>query len=134
MDELRVSWYIGKDAADATDDEYDQAYLESTKDKKFASRVHQVFNEMIKTGKDVYCDNTNGSTKRRAFYVNEARKKGYKTVAVLFPITLRECLDRQATRPDKSVPDHAVKRIYMGQQLPQLGEFDEIRILDHNVS
>lgn len=133
MDEMRVRWYIGKEADEATDAEYDQAYKASTEDKQFASKVHQEFVQMIKTGQDVYCDNTNGSTKRRTFYVTEARKKGYKIVAVLFPISLQECIDRQATRPDKSVPEHAVKRIYMGQQLPQLGEFDEIKTVTSNL-
>lgn len=123
MDELRMKWY----ATGNTDEDYDAAYLASTKDNKFTSKVHQHFIELMKTGKDIYCDNTNASPKRRRFYVDQAHRREYKVVGVLFPTPLQTLFDRQKTRPDKTVPDFAVRRIWDAVSQPQIGEFDEIR-------
>ena len=133
MDEMRIKFYLDPDIANVTDEDYDYAYQRSTEDKAFGSRVHQEFIQMIKTGKNIYGDNTNASAKRRAFYVTEARKKGYTVVAVLFPISLDECLERQKTRTDKTVPAFAVANLYNAIQMPQLGEFDMIRIVSSNL-
>ncbi len=128
MDELRCEWYL--ENGQSSDADYDLAYKLSTEDKQFSSKVHQYFIKLIKTGQNIYCDNTNASGKRRRFYVLEAHKHGYKTVAVLFPVPLQTLLDRQKTREDKTVPEVAVKSLWNAISQPQIGEFDEILVID----
>ncbi len=129
MDELRYEWYIDE-PSDDSDADYDLSYKRSTEDKQFSSKVHQHFIQLIKTGQNVYCDNVNASSKRRRFYVTEARKHGYKVVAVLFPTPLQTLMDRQKSRKDKTVPAFAVKRIWDTISQPQIGEFDEILVIE----
>ncbi len=128
MDELRCEWYL--EDGQNSDEDYDIAYKRSTEDKQFTSKVHQNFMQLIKTGQNVYCDNTNASAKRRRFYVTEAHKRGYKTVAVLFPTPLQTLLDRQKSRKDKTVPEYAVRRLWEAISQPSFGEFDEILVID----
>lgn len=129
MDELRYEWYIDE-PSDDSDADYDLSFKLSTEDKQFANKVHQHFIQQIKTGQNVYCDNTNASSKRRRFYVTEARKHGYKVVAVLFPTSFQTLKDRQKTRTDKTVPAFAVRRIWDAISQPQIGEFDEILVIE----
>jgi len=131
MDELRVEWYCAsREDGKITDEMYDFAFKCSTEDKQFASKVNHHFIQLIKTGQNVYSDNTNASQKRRRFCVIEARKHGYKVVAVLFPTPLQTLLDRQKTRTDKTIPGFAVKRIWDAISQPQIGEFDEILVIE----
>ncbi|KKM68313.1 hypothetical protein LCGC14_1462120 [marine sediment metagenome] len=129
MDELRSEWYLDEPSGDSAAD-YDLSWKRSTEDKKFASKVHHHFIQLIKTGQNVYNDNVNASLKRRRFYVTEARKHGYKVVAVLFPTPLQTLIDRQKSRKDKTVPEFAVKRIWNAVSQPQIGEFDEILVIE----
>jgi len=124
MDALRLQWYSSV---------YSEAYTMSTEDKTFTSRVHTDFIDALKTRKTVIVDNVNGSSKRRTFYVDEARKKGYRVVAVLFPVARDVVVKRQLTRTDKSVPESAVISHYNNLQLPFIGEFDEMLTVDNNL-
>ena len=118
LDRLRLSFY--------DTDDYATAFARSCEDKTFMARSQDVFKQMISTKRNVFVDNTNGSTKRRRFWIDYARQHGYAVVAVLLPIQLQTILDRQHTRGDKNVPRDAVIRQYMSQQSPSLGEFDAI--------
>lgn len=118
LDELRHRWY------DAVD--YRRAWEKSTEDKQFAEKANKEFLAILNRGQNVYVDNTNLSKKRRRFYLDEAKRRGFRTVAIVFPTTLKTLLDRQKTRGDKTVPDMAVKQQYYSLQLPSFGEFDEV--------
>jgi predicted kinase len=64
---------------------------------------------------DVIVDNTNGSKKVRAQYVQQARALHMKIVAVEFWTTFKTLLARQKTRGDKEVPYTALKQQYFAQ-------------------
>lgn len=112
---------------------YDQAFAKSTKDKHFRSQCNDRFRNLLRTNRDIYLDNTNTSKKNRRFYITEARNRGYWVVAYLIPVSLQTVIDRQKTRADKEVPSEAVQRQYMGIHLPQIGEFDDIVVIDNNL-
>jgi len=131
LDNLRLEWY-GDNTAH-TKDYYRLAFERACDDKTFNSKANARYMEMIKTGNDLYVDNTNTSAKRRRFYITEARKRGYYIQAILFPIELQEIIDRQFTRTDKDVPISAVQRMYMQLQLPSYGDFDKIIVIPSNL-
>jgi len=124
LDTLRLDWY-GPD--------YAEAFKKSCEDNGFENKTKKVFKEMISNNENVYVDNTNTSRKRRKFYLDEAKRAGYKTIAVLFPIDLDTVQARQKTRGDKCVPPDAVHRQYFGLSLPSIGEFDEIIVHPNNL-
>lgn len=123
-DDLRLEFYSSN---------YDEAYKLATEDNNFGKKVNARFMEMVKTGKDIYVDNINVSKKRRAFFVREARRKGYFVRAVIFPIELDVLRARQETRTDKTVPDFVVKSQYRAIQVPQFGEFDDVEVMGSNL-
>lgn len=125
MDVLRHEWYDV--------DDYTNAFKLSCEDKEFKNKVNNVFVDMIKTGKSIYADNINISKKRRAQYIDLARKHGYKITAILIPVDLQTVLDRQSSRIDKSVPLDAVKQQYMQLSSPSLGEVDTIIVVSSNL-
>lgn len=124
LDDLRLNWYSN---------DYAEAFRLSCEDKEFNKKSQNTFLQLIKTGTNVYVDNTNTSKKRRAWYINEARRKGYHIKAILFPCSVETVVSRQNTRPDKNVPEEAVIRQYNGLQLPQYGEFDSIDVVGDNL-
>ena len=124
-DALRLEWYSS---------DYEEAFRLSCDDKQFMSKVNAEFSRRVKAGESIYGDNTNTSAKRRRFFTDQARRAGYHTTAVLMPSMLETVVERQSTRPDKSVPANAVERQYFNVQMPQLGEFDEIVVTKGNLS
>jgi len=123
-DDLRLEFYSSN---------YDEAYKLATEDNNFGKKVNARFMELIKTGNDIYVDNVNVSKKRRAFFINEARRRGYFIRAVVFPVALDVILSRQLTRTDKTVPDFAVRNQYRSIQAPQFGEFDDVQVIGSNL-
>lgn len=120
LDALRHEYYHPTD--------YSVAYAMSTEDSTFANRANTEFLSLIKQGNNVYVDNTNLSLKRRAFYISEARKRGYTIIAVHLLSTIDTLIARQGTRLDKTVPSSAVKQQYMSLYAPSIGEVDQIFI------
>lgn len=129
LDALRHEFY------DAND--YAKAYELAVADKTFESRANTRFladlRQCASDGADMYVDNTNLSARRRRWYLDNARRLGFKTVAVVMPVELDVLLARQKTRGDKCVPDAAVRQQYNSLQMPSLGEFDEIVTSNHNM-
>lgn len=124
-DKLIVEWY---------DSDYDTAWkMAFVEDPKFKQKAFAEFVRVIKTNVDIFVDNTNLSPKRRAGFIAEARRRGYKIVGHLFPIALQTVLDRQHTREGRSTPDVVVTTQYNALSLPQYGEFDEINIHSGNL-
>jgi len=125
LDKLRHDWY------DA--DDYRNAFALACADKDFVNKANSAFADMTKTGQTIYLDNINISKKRRANYIRQARRYGYTVKAFLLPVALQTVLDRQTTRPDKSVPLEAVNQQYMGLSLPSIGEVDMVIIYSGNL-
>ena len=124
-DDLRHKWY---------GDDYVEAFRLSCEDKEFKRKVQAEFNTLIKARSDVLVDNINTSKKSRRFFLTEAKRHGYYTIAVLLPCDVQNLVCRQQTRDDKTVPADVVRRQYMSMQYPSYGEFDEIRIMDSNLT
>jgi predicted kinase len=124
-DDYRMEWYDTSD--------YAEAFRLSCNDKGYGNKTTKQFHADIETGRDVYVDNTNISAKRRRGFITHARSKGYKVVAVLFPVALQDVIDRQDSRFDKTVPEDAVRRQYMGLQAPSYGEFDHVIVKESNL-
>lgn len=129
LDALRHSWYDAREDHEG----YRIAYEQSVADKEFESKADRVFTNLVKHGNDIVLDNVNAGVKRRGKYIRQARQHGYKIVAITMPISVNTVLERQHTRPDKFVPDHAVRMQYSSIQQPSLGEFDDIVVSDHNM-
>lgn len=119
LDNLRLDWY------DPTD--YKKAWKAASEDKTFFSRANQHFAEMVKDGQSIYLDNTNLSPKSRRYFVELAKRAGYRTIAYVFDVDVDTLLQRQRTRPDKQVPDAAVRQQVAALRPPNPGEFDEVR-------
>lgn len=127
-DALRLEWYV-----DGDNSRYEEAFQASVADSEFNSRTQKRFMEQLATGNTIIVDNTGLSRKRRAFFVNTARQKGYQIVAHLFPIAWDEICKRQLSRKDKTITLDVAKRQYMSLQLPSYGEFDKIVVQDINL-
>lgn len=123
LDLLRHEFYDPND--------YSRAWKMSTEDKQFSNRANQRFVEMVKSGQNLFVDNTNLTPKRRKFYLQQAKKHGYKTVAHVFSnVDLDTLIQRQETRSDKTVPEEAVRRQFQAMKEPYEGEFDEVNIVE----
>lgn len=126
--------------SDAPKDQYAEAWRycaeHEAEFKKYTDeRVRHLFKDSLKSLKaqpfrSVFIDNTNGSKKSRARWVQEARALGMKVVAVEFWNTLQTLADRQHTRPDKEVPIYSLKQQYWAQTSAWLGsEVDEVIVV-----
>lgn len=125
FDDLRHEWYDKED--------YGRAFQLSTEDKEFNNKAYKVFRDMVKTGKDIYVDNTNLTAKRRAFYIQEAKRRGYRTVGIEMPVDVETIVARQKTRGDKNVKESAVRDQFARLERPKDGEFDEVIVSNHNL-
>lgn len=134
-DELRLRWYIDQDDCSCYSESkcYEMAFNRQIKDKEFNKKAQQEFMTLIRNNVDIFVDNTNTSTKSRAFFVSTARQHGYRIVGILFPISLNKLYHRMAYREDKRVPTKSVYRHYMNIALPQYGEFDDVWIFNDNL-
>lgn len=124
-DDLRLAWY--------DPDDYDRACALSREDPKFDSRMHQEFISIIKTKKDIVLDRASVATKPRTFFLAEAHRHGYKSIAVLFPCKIVDLIARQKTRPDKSLSPMAVLNQNAALALPSYGEFHDIMMVIDNI-
>lgn len=126
LDRLRREFY------DATN--YENAYAMSVKDKGFEAKANARFQTMVRSHDNLVVDNTNLSRRRRRWYIDQARRGGYSVAAIVMPASVDLLVQRQSTRLDKSVPAAAVQQQYASLQLPMIGEFDKILVLDHNLA
>lgn len=108
-------------------DDYAKAWQMSTEDKEFRNKANAEYMDALSQGKDLYVDNTNLTPKGRRWYIDQARRRGYKIVAITFPsVDLDTLIARQQTRGDKNVPAAAVRQQFMSLKGPEEGEFDDI--------
>lgn len=121
LDTLRLDWYNGKD--------YAECYKLANEDTNFMDKARSEYMKLLKTNKVIYVDNTNISKKNRAFYIHEARKKGYGVVGIVFPLPLETIIERQINRTDKVISPKVSKNMYMNINQPSLGEFDYVMVV-----
>lgn len=122
-DELRVKFATenGIESSDPVE-QYRAAFALCNENKaKFEEYQRKAFMWFITRGQNIAIDNTNLSRKARANFIVEAKKRGYKVVAQLFPITRAELLRRQSIRTDKRIPLEAVNMHYNRLSVPDLG-------------
>lgn len=122
FDTLRHEWYDR--------DNYERAWKASTEDSQFGAKAQQRFDQMLKTGRSIYLDNTNLTPKSRRQFIEKARARGYKSVAYVFNVDIDTLIARQTTRTDKTVPEQAVRQQFGAVKLPQPGEFDQVLSAD----
>lgn len=79
-------------------------------DKESAQVFNQLFAAAAETGAPVVINNVNSSKKRRAPFVEMARRHKYRVETVEFWVSKEELLARQQRRPDKEVPEKSVKQ------------------------
>jgi predicted kinase len=90
--------------------------------------------KLIKDYRDIVVDNTNVTKKHRIKFTAEARKRGYRIEAVVFPISEAALLARANLRTDKEVPDDVVLSQYNRIHLPWVGtEVDSLIVRDNNL-
>lgn len=126
MDELRHEFY--------NKDDYTDAFKQSCEDNTFSSRVNKRLIQLLNNKQNLYADNTNLTKKSRKMILSEAKKRGYRTVAVLFPLSQDIILEHQKNRTDKFIHDGVFQAQYSRVQLPSLGEFDEIRVINSGLN
>jgi predicted kinase len=99
-------------------------------DSFFQKSVRKKFEQAKEWKAPVVVDVVNASKKRRAHYVQEARRAGMRVVAVEFWNTLETLLKRQGSRPDKAVPDSSVRQQLYAMNCAWLGtEVDNAYII-----
>lgn len=125
FDKLRHEWY--------DPDDYANAFLLAEEDGQFYNKAKSEFVRLVNNKNNVVVDNTNTGVKGRQFFVEEARKRGYRVVAVLFPSTIQTVMDRQNVRGDKFVPTNIVERQYMSVSYPHYGLFDDVVVMGGNM-
>lgn len=118
-DALRFEWYSP---------DYTEAFRMSCDDKDFEKKAQAVFMDMLSTRESIVVDNINVNPKRRSFFVNAAKQKGYGVIAVMFPTDLNTITVRGAARTEQHVPQEAIERQYMSLSLPSIGEVDQVLV------
>lgn len=138
LDTLRIERAIsdGKVAKGDSDKEmYRKAYEHACdKETKFSSWANTEFIAQVKTGENIVLDNTNVSRKSRRFFIDEARKKGYRIIGYVFPVDKATLQSRMATRTDKTIPIESIIRQYNSVSMPNVGhEVDEVVVSSVNL-
>lgn len=119
LDLLRLNWY---------NNDYSVAWRMSIEDKEFNRKSQHAFVELCTGKRNIYVDTAIRVRKNRRFYLDLAKRRGYRCVGILFISTLDFLQERNRNREDKYIGPDTVLRQYYSLQLPQYGEFDEIRI------
>lgn len=114
---------------------YSIAYAYCDKHRSEFGRFSDVeYIKILKDYKSVVVDNTNVSRKNRTKFVVEAKKRGYRVEAAMFPVSKDILMARMASRLDKNVPDDAIMRQYDAVSIPWVGvEVDHLHFIDTNL-
>lgn len=137
LDDLRVDFFHSvKGTSGYSKEIYHLAWeLCCEKESEFTTFAKQTtraaFAQAEKEHRDIYIDNTNLSRKRRAEFVELARKHKMNVFTVHFPITSEAIKARQSTRTSKSVPSDAVEGQYKNVTYAWLGvECDDLIVVN----
>ena len=132
LDACRLSFFAAEKFTNTREenaDIYAAAFdFANSNGKVFDDYVTCCWKEALKSDA-VIVDNTNLSKKSRARWVQDLKHNEFKIVMIEFLVPLKTIIDRQATRPDKSIPIEIVKQQYFRQEAALVGsECDEVRI------
>lgn len=102
---------------------YRQAFSVAIENQQqFNNFADKMFKRTLDSFKRVISDNTNVSRKSRTKWTVMAHSKGFKVVAILFPIDKATLLERMKSRTDKRVPEEAVMRQWNQVSYPRIGD------------
>lgn len=95
---------------------------------KTRRREAVLFDECIKSGKDIVIDNTNPTPEDRVRFIEPAKDAGYEIIGYYFSSSITECLARNSNRTGKKrVPDIAVASVHAKLVIPSMDEgFDKL--------
>lgn len=115
-------------------DFYRQAFsLTCDNQVEFNNFADKVFRTELDHFDIIVSDNTNVSRKSRHKWSVMARSKGFKVIAVMFPIDKATLLDRMRSRIDKQVPEEAIMRQWNQISYPHIGDdVDGVIVFDGN--
>jgi len=96
-----------------------------------AEREIALTRDCLRSGRSFVLDNTNGTRRVRAPYIQEAKAAGFRVVCYFFETTVRTAIGRNNHRKDKKpIPVPAILRLAKHLEPPSLDEgFDEIHIV-----
>lgn len=103
-------------------------------DSEFKQLQAQRFQELVNRGASIVVDNTNLTRKRRRGMLEMARQKKYRTKAIYFQASLDMLFRRAQTRTDKRLPLDVVQHQFNSVQVPFVGEFYEVAVVNPFVS
>ena len=115
MDQLRLDVYS---------QDYTEAFRLSSDDADFGNKVNQDFAKKLKDHPYVLVDNTNLTWKRRNQYLNNS--KNAVRITYILVADFDTVVQRQAGRTDKTIPYHAVERMYYSHRPAIYGEVDKV--------
>lgn len=111
-------------------DVYGASFKNATaNEKEFDAFVNESWREALKSEEYLIVDNTSITRKSRARWTTDARNKGFKIVGIEIMTPLQTIIDRQTSRPDKSVPVDTVRHMFFNQQSLLVGS--EVDFLLH---
>lgn len=85
----------------------------------------------LENGRSCIYDATNLSRKKRMTFLPWIKKTGCKVIAIVFPVDIQICKERNANR-SRVVPEHAIDRMITSFDVPTCSEgFDEIRLFGY---
>lgn len=97
---------------------------------EFNTLQQKRFQDLIKNGECVVVDNTNLTRKRRRAMLEMARQQKYRTKAIYFQTSLDMLFRRANSRLDKRLPLEVVQHQFNSVQVPFVGEFYEVAVVN----
>jgi predicted kinase len=126
LDDLRLKLFEAAGSSAGGKEAYAAAFdYAAANRQKFDAVVNEAWSAALKAD-TVVVDNMNHTRKGRARWIAEARAKGFTVVAIDVMAPLEVLIERQAARPDKSVPAEVVKRAYYSYQELTADEADVV--------
>jgi predicted ABC-type ATPase len=131
-DDLIVEWFGDPNIA-CEKERYKQAWRESELScYNINSEVNMYYSELLKKQHDVlFIDMMNLSVKKRRYFIDQAKHKGYKIICHFFMVSLDTIITHRDNRPDKYLTTPTLVGQYNSLQNPLYGEFDVINIIHH---
>jgi predicted kinase len=98
--------------------------------KEYDKYAKDELHDAVESGCTLILDRTNQTRKSRGPWITAAKSKGYKIIAVEFYISEQVMHARQKSRPEKDVPYHRARQIFMAMETPWFPiEVDEYEIV-----
>ena len=81
--------------------------------------LHKRIKDYLRNGKSAIYDATNINYKRRMAFLAELKSIQCEKICVLMATPYEECCERNEQR-DRKVPEHVIRRMYMGFDVPHI--------------